>query len=112
MVCYQHCFHAVSLAQLQHIYVYHLKSCKPLQFLSRLGFCYDDLTKRLGQNIEEDGNIQCQAGAVCGSLGDCSRRLGDTASAIDYYERSTSHLKAAPANSEVWQMGSLCSEFH
>lgn len=68
--------------------------------LSRLKFCYDDLTKRLGQS-DEEGNIQCQAGAVCGSLGDCTRRLGDTNSAVKYYERSTSHLKAAPANSDV-----------
>lgn len=67
----------------------------------RLQLCCDNLEQQISESKDVEAHLRCQAGTVCGSLGDCSKRLGDKDSAISYYQKSIGHLEAAPDHPEV-----------
>ncbi|CAO2140920.1 unnamed protein product [Urochloa humidicola] len=62
---------------------------------SRLSMCAEDIREELkssGDNLD----LRSQLGAVLGMLGDCCRTLGDSSSAITYYEESAEFLSKLP----------------
>ncbi|KAJ6853308.1 uncharacterized protein M6B38_250300 [Iris pallida] len=62
---------------------------------SRLSLCAEDIREQL----KTSGNtteLCSQLGAVLGMLGDCCRAIGNTASAVTYYEESAEFLSKIP----------------
>ncbi|XP_020597728.1 uncharacterized protein LOC110037422 [Phalaenopsis equestris] len=73
---------------------FHAKNLESAQ--SRLNICAEDIREQL----QTQGNTQelcSQLGAVLGMMGDCCRALGNTASALKYYEESAEVLSKLPA---------------
>ncbi|GMH34415.1 hypothetical protein BSKO_02249 [Bryopsis sp. KO-2023] len=67
----------------------------------RLGLCCNDLEEQVNGHEGVDDQVRCQLGAVCGSLGDCCRRLGDVGTSMEHYQRSALHLRAVHGNPEA-----------
>eukprot|EP00803_Ostreobium_quekettii_P005416 evm.model.scf_298.5 EVM.evm.TU.scf_298.5 scf_298:23621-26085(+) len=70
----------------------------------RLLRCKAELHKLMQKGSQEssvDVALWCQLGAVCGVLGDCSRRCGDSEAAAHHYLDSVNHLKQAEGNDEA-----------
>ncbi|KAH0918763.1 protein NCA1 [Brassica rapa] len=62
---------------------------------SRLAMCTEDIRDQL----EREGNtpeLCSQLGAVLGMLGDCSRAMGDSSSAVNHFEESIEFLMKLP----------------
>ncbi|ESQ45036.1 hypothetical protein EUTSA_v10010421mg [Eutrema salsugineum] len=62
---------------------------------SRLAMCTEDIRDQLGR----EGNtpeLCSQLGAVLGMLGDCSRAMGDSSSAVNHFEESIEFLMKLP----------------
>lgn len=51
-----------------------------------------------GGAAEEQRSVQL--GAICGSLGDCHRRLGDSEAAVQKYRESVDHLQSCSQPSD------------
>ncbi|CAM0148814.1 unnamed protein product [Urochloa decumbens] len=62
---------------------------------SRLSMCAEDIREEL-KSSEDILDLRPQLGAVLGMLGDCCRTLGDSPSAITYYEESAEFLSKLP----------------
>ncbi|CAN6374152.1 unnamed protein product [Urochloa humidicola] len=62
---------------------------------SRLSMCAEDIREEL-KSSEDNLDLRSQLGAVLGMLGDCCRTLGDSSSAITYYEESAEFLSKLP----------------
>ncbi|RLM57969.1 E3 ubiquitin-protein ligase CHFR-like [Panicum miliaceum] len=62
---------------------------------SRLSMCAEDIREEL-KSSEDNLDLRSQLGAVLGMLGDCCRTLGDSPSAISYYEESAEFLSKLP----------------
>jgi len=62
---------------------------------SRLIMCAEDIREEL-KTSEDNLDLRSQLGAVLGMLGDCCRTLGDSPSAISYYEESAEFLSKLP----------------
>ena len=89
--------------------------------LHRLGACEQQLRAMLpgatdradtaeGATEAVDEQLSIQLGAVCGSLGDCHRRLGDTEKATQRYQDSVAQLqRSAVPSDEVRSRGIKCS---
>ncbi|KAJ9179500.1 hypothetical protein P3X46_011282 [Hevea brasiliensis] len=66
---------------------------------SRLSLCAEDIRAQMdttGNNSE----LCSQLGAVLGMLGDCCRTMGDTGSAVAYFEESIEFLSKLPADNQ------------
>ncbi|XP_072959237.1 protein NCA1 [Typha angustifolia] len=63
---------------------------------SRLRICEEDIRGQLHMS-GDTSELHSQLGAVLGMLGDCCRAMGDTVSAITYYEESVEFLSKLPA---------------
>ncbi|KAG1338893.1 protein NCA1 [Cocos nucifera] len=63
---------------------------------SRLSLCAEDIQEQL-QTSDNTSDLSSQLGAVLGMLGDCCRAMGDTGSAVTYYEESVEFLSKLPA---------------
>ncbi|PSS13797.1 E3 ubiquitin-protein like [Actinidia chinensis var. chinensis] len=59
---------------------------------SRLSLCSEDIREQL-ERTGSTSELCSQLGAVLGMLGDCCRALGDTGSAVTYFEESVDFLK-------------------
>ncbi|CAN6448295.1 unnamed protein product [Victoria cruziana] len=58
---------------------------------SRLSLCVEDIREQI-QRVGNTSELCTQLGAVLGMLGDCSRALGDSRSAVSYFEESVEFL--------------------
>ncbi|KAH7854653.1 hypothetical protein Vadar_016414 [Vaccinium darrowii] len=64
---------------------------------SRLNICAEDIREQL-ERMGSTSELCSQLGAVLGMLGDCCRALGDSSSAITYFEESVNFLKKVPTD--------------
>lgn len=64
---------------------------------SRLNICAEDIREQL-ERMGTTSELCSQLGAVLGMLGDCCRALGDSSSAIAYFEESVNFLKKVPTD--------------
>ncbi|KAF8093718.1 hypothetical protein N665_0379s0012 [Sinapis alba] len=67
---------------------------------SRLAMCTEDIRDQLGR----EGNtpeLCSQLGAVLGMLGDCSRAMGDSSSAVNHFEESIEFLMKLPMDDDL-----------
>ncbi|PKA61821.1 hypothetical protein AXF42_Ash008653 [Apostasia shenzhenica] len=62
---------------------------------SRLSICAEDIREQL-QTQGDAPELSSQLGAVLGMLGDCCRAMGNTVSAVKYYEESADILSQLP----------------
>ncbi|KAK9165517.1 hypothetical protein Scep_000708 [Stephania cephalantha] len=64
---------------------------------SRLILCAEDIREQL-ERMGNSSELCSQLGAVLGMLGDCCRAMGDTGSAIGYFEESIEFLSKLPSD--------------
>uniref|UniRef100_A0A1D1XP66 Polycomb complex protein BMI-1 n=1 Tax=Anthurium amnicola TaxID=1678845 RepID=A0A1D1XP66_9ARAE len=62
---------------------------------SRLCLCSEDIHEQL-ERLGNATELCSQLGAVLGMLGDCCRAMGDSSSAVSYYEESVKFLQKLP----------------
>lgn len=62
---------------------------------SRLRICSEDIREQL-ERMGNTSELCSQLGAVLGMLGDCCRALGDSGSAVTYFEESVEFLSKLP----------------
>ncbi|XP_010533372.1 PREDICTED: uncharacterized protein LOC104809184 [Tarenaya hassleriana] len=62
---------------------------------SRLTICAEDIRDQL-EKMDNTPELCSQLGAVLGMLGDCSRAMGDSSSAVSHFEESVEFLMKLP----------------
>ncbi|CAA6665353.1 unnamed protein product [Spirodela intermedia] len=63
---------------------------------ARLTLCADDINGQLDR-LGSTAELCSQLGAVLGMLGDCCRAMGDSSSAVSYFEESVKFLSKLPS---------------
>ncbi|CAA7402082.1 unnamed protein product [Spirodela intermedia] len=63
---------------------------------ARLTLCADDINEQLDR-LGSTAELCSQLGAVLGMLGDCCRAMGDSSSAVSYFEESVKFLSKLPS---------------
>ncbi|KAI5420677.1 variant 3, Protein nca1 [Lathyrus oleraceus] len=62
---------------------------------SRLSLCAEDIRSQI-EKVGNTSELCSQLGAVLGMLGDCCRAMGDSSSAVTYFEESVEFLSKLP----------------